>query len=378
MTTDPPVRLVSRSNTAPLDASEPPDIKPDDIVIAVMGITGCGKTTFVNYFSDYPLVIGHSLDSCTQIVQVIPCTLGSGRKLYLVDTPGFDDQMRSDTDILREVALWLTAAHKMHIKLTGIIYLHRIMDVRVGGTGVRNIRMFKKLCGDDGLASVVLATTMWDLVPNEETGKKRETQLSQETYLWKTMIDSGSKVFRQDKGKSSATQLVEYLMSRKRPVVLDIQHEMVDQGLQLGQTGAGTEITSEVEKQKDFLDQKLKDLETQLQDALSKNDNDRKEELEEAKQEWEEKLSKGQEEIKKMQSNSEQLFEEMKKRYQAEMEEMSKLMHQKESAIQEAEVKMAMLEKTHVHEMELQEMKLKMKWKDNYYKMMYGRQCVVM
>jgi len=38
--------------------------RPGDIIIAVMGITGCGKTTFVNYFSSKPLPVGHSLDSC--------------------------------------------------------------------------------------------------------------------------------------------------------------------------------------------------------------------------------------------------------------------------------------------------------------------------
>jgi len=29
-----------------------------------MGITGCGKTTFVNLFSDRKLEVGHGLDSC--------------------------------------------------------------------------------------------------------------------------------------------------------------------------------------------------------------------------------------------------------------------------------------------------------------------------
>jgi predicted GTPase len=38
--------------------------RPDDIIIAVMGITGCGKSTFVNLFSDRRLEVGHGLDSC--------------------------------------------------------------------------------------------------------------------------------------------------------------------------------------------------------------------------------------------------------------------------------------------------------------------------
>jgi ABC-type transport system involved in cytochrome bd biosynthesis fused ATPase/permease subunit len=39
-------------------------IRPDDIVVAVMGVTGSGKTTFVNHLSDFPLSIGHGLNSC--------------------------------------------------------------------------------------------------------------------------------------------------------------------------------------------------------------------------------------------------------------------------------------------------------------------------
>jgi len=41
--------------------------RPEDIVIAVMGITGSGKTTFINHFSEKELMIGHGLDSCKGI-----------------------------------------------------------------------------------------------------------------------------------------------------------------------------------------------------------------------------------------------------------------------------------------------------------------------
>jgi dephospho-CoA kinase len=38
--------------------------RPDDIVISVMGITGVGKSTFINYFSDVPVPIGDKLEAC--------------------------------------------------------------------------------------------------------------------------------------------------------------------------------------------------------------------------------------------------------------------------------------------------------------------------
>lgn len=314
----------------------------------------------------------------TQIVQVVPCTLKDGKKIYLVDTPGFDDSTRSDSEILREVALWLNEAHKAKLKLTGLISLHRIIDVRIGGSGVKNIKMFKKLCGDDTLRSVVLATTMWDFNPNEETGKSREVQLHSHPLLWKPMIDQGSKVFRQDNGKVSAMRIIQYLIDTKRPVILDIQREMVDQKMQLGQTGAGSEVASEVEKAKQWYDRKIKDLETELRDALSKQDYERKEEIEDTKQEFQSMLLKGQDEFRQLQADTDKLHEEMKKRYEKDLDEMKNAIQQKEVAFREAEMKMTMLEETHAHDLEMQKLQLRMKEKEKYIKMLYGSNCIVM
>jgi hypothetical protein len=105
-------------------------------------------------------------------------------RIYLVDTPGFDDTYRSDSEILREVALWLNKAHASALKLGGIIFLQRMSDVRVGDSGIKNIKMFQKLCGDDSLASVVLATTMWDLAEGRKA-LDREKMLKQQPQLWK-------------------------------------------------------------------------------------------------------------------------------------------------------------------------------------------------
>lgn len=37
---------------------------PSDTVIAVMGITGVGKSTFINYFADKKAIVGNDLESC--------------------------------------------------------------------------------------------------------------------------------------------------------------------------------------------------------------------------------------------------------------------------------------------------------------------------
>ena len=54
-------------------------------------------------------IVGDNLVSCTQEVRAFGCSHPdrSGRKVVLVDTPGFDDTERSDYDILNVIALWL-------------------------------------------------------------------------------------------------------------------------------------------------------------------------------------------------------------------------------------------------------------------------------
>jgi len=63
--------------------------------------------------------------------------------------PGFDDTSRSDTDVLKDVAFFLSQTYKHTVRLAGIIYLHRITDMRMAGSSLRNLTMFKKLCGDE-------------------------------------------------------------------------------------------------------------------------------------------------------------------------------------------------------------------------------------
>jgi len=282
------------------------NIKPDDIVIAVVGITGVGKSTFINLFSDFPVTIGHELEACTAQVAIFPATLPDGTKLWLVDTPGFDDTYRSDTDILREVAGWLAEAYTHKIKLSGIIYLHRIQDARVGGSGMKNLRMFKALCGEDGLGSVVLATTCWSNVTAEE-GKKREQQLCENSNMWKKMIDKGSKVFRQDRAAESAYEIIKYLVDKKRPVTLDIQKDLVDKGLSLDGTAAGQEVMADLERQRIEYERRLKELRTEMSEALAQKDRERQEELKEWRSELDQKMLEAQENERNLRANGEEL-----------------------------------------------------------------------
>ena len=84
--------------------------------------------------------------------------------VHLIDTPGFDDTTLSDTDVLKAVAQCFHETYSSEIQLNGIIYIHRISDPRMTGNALKNLSVFRKICGDKSLECVVLATTMWDSV----------------------------------------------------------------------------------------------------------------------------------------------------------------------------------------------------------------------
>ena len=86
-------------------------------------------------------------------------------------------------------------SYKQRIKLTGIIQLYSIADAEMRGTPSTNLRIFEELCGSDGFANVILATTFWSqVIP--DVGYQREEQLKSE--FWAEMIRHGCKVARFD------------------------------------------------------------------------------------------------------------------------------------------------------------------------------------
>lgn len=53
------------------------------------------------------LRVGGRLTSCTDDVQLADVFTLDGREVILIDTPGFDDTNKSDTDVLKLIAAFL-------------------------------------------------------------------------------------------------------------------------------------------------------------------------------------------------------------------------------------------------------------------------------
>jgi GTPase SAR1 family protein len=266
-------------------------------MIVVMGVTGAGKSYFINSLAGRTVVkIGNTLDPCmfpryyrskystnvslgTENCQLIPVNVGN-TKLLVLDTPGFDDNARTDSEILTEIARVLSAQYTLGVKLKGIIYIHRITDIRYSGSSVKTFEVFKKICGTEALSNVLLATSRWADV-DQVVGADRERQLRDK--FWTFMLSKGSNMIRFHGDRDSAIALVSQLVS-KDSVVLELQKELVDEGKQLNQTIAGSFVSDDVEELKVRYTKELADLE-KLKKGLLDDDRKLKRKIQ---KEWEE------------------------------------------------------------------------------------------
>jgi hypothetical protein len=165
--------------------------------------------------------------------------------IHLIDTPGFDDTNRKDADVLKDIAGWLGTACREKILLSGILYLHRIIDPRMQGTAKRNLMMFQQLCGSDCFPHICLVTTMWDCV-DHTIGKAREDELVNTEEFWGYMTSHGSLVLRHSGYKESAIRILETVLKRRKKVKLKIQREMVDNNVALDDTKAGQQLSEDI------------------------------------------------------------------------------------------------------------------------------------
>ena len=57
--------------------------------------------------------VGHDLESCTSKIGIIRMSL-LGTKIVFVDTPGFDDTKKTDSEILMMISNWLEKTYVVH------------------------------------------------------------------------------------------------------------------------------------------------------------------------------------------------------------------------------------------------------------------------
>ncbi|KAJ2922057.1 hypothetical protein H1R20_g15031, partial [Candolleomyces eurysporus] len=300
----------------------------NDVLIAVMGLTGSGKSAFINLATQSPnkLQVGHSIQSCTDAVERADTFELDGRRIVLFDTPGFDDTNKSEIEILRIIAFELEKQYRKGQTLHGIIYVHRISDLRVGGLAKTNFGIFRGLCGDPFLRNVVIMTNMWSRLSTEMEGHRRVAELASLDDFFKPAMASGAVMMHHAKDTVDSARAVIRQILKNHPIALDIQKEIVDQHKDITQTGAGM-----------ALDKKLAELAHRYELRLKAQF----EAAEEARHERDEETMKEQlEEAERVRQLLEKLEEEKRdqaRQYQLLQERFAKVERKREQVIHEAE-----------------------------------------
>ncbi|KIK51367.1 hypothetical protein GYMLUDRAFT_234181 [Collybiopsis luxurians FD-317 M1] len=243
-------------------------------LVAVMGATGSGKSTFINKACGRDeMTVGDSLVSCTADIKLSSIFKLNGRDVCLIDTPGFDDTNRKDVDVLGDIAGHIACAYKNNIKLAGVLYLHRISDNRITGVTKRNIKMFHNLCGYDAMKNIAVITTRWDLVTETE-GASREREIRTNPSFFKDAITNGAGLIRHLTNTThSAQEILSDLIVKSEPVALKIQKELVDENKNLHDTAAGAELNRELREQIQKYKDEIEQIKTEMKERQQKGDN---------------------------------------------------------------------------------------------------------
>lgn len=306
------------------DQRVPETMSPTDVIIAVMGITGSGKTTFVSRCVGEDVGIGHDLHSYTQDI-AIHSFRHQGRVIRLIDTPGFDDTSKADVAILNNIAFWLSHAYRAEPKLllSGIIYLHPVSDTRMAGTATKNLEMMKCLCGMENLPVINLATTMWELV-NPALANAREQELIRDDRFWGSLVRKGSKVCRHYDSDTSAFAIIDRIIATQWPTVLKIQTQMVEEHLHVDQTDAGRQLRRNVIREQEKVRDRLARNAEELEEMIAAQETACVDELLERQEENQRKLDEKSQSLEAMRLDMDRLREQKAQEFAQREEEFAR------------------------------------------------------
>ncbi|CAE6418455.1 unnamed protein product [Rhizoctonia solani] len=253
---------------------------------------------FANVASGDSMRVGRGLKSCTQKVEPTTMFTVDGKPVVVVDCPGFDDTYLSETEILQSLAGFLTVAYSQNFKITGLLYLHKITDTRVGGASFRHMKMFKEVCGTDSLKNVVYVMNMWSDPPTEDE-VLREDELRHSDEFFGAPISEGAQMARHNNTQESAHNIIRQLLPRP-PTVPKISKQLVDEGLTLEETSAGVVLGHGLEDEIRQLNEEIRRLREDHAQATRENNERFKKSLEAQERKAQEKHQKLEQDIESL------------------------------------------------------------------------------
>ncbi|KAK3345892.1 hypothetical protein B0T25DRAFT_583186 [Lasiosphaeria hispida] len=215
------------------------DQQIEDIYIAVVGVAGAGRDSFISSFlGDNHLQhneAAHSVDDASDPSdQEMAFLYSDTQRVHLVDIPGFtsDDDATEQQHILNRINS-LVADGKT---FSGVVFLHPIADEQTAGLALQNMELLRSLYGADSQTQklTVLATSMWSRVTPELGATRERALVESDEFVGQLLNQEGGKVFRYEDTRESALDILSYLLSRQMPVAAEGVEGGVDKACQTG------------------------------------------------------------------------------------------------------------------------------------------------
>jgi hypothetical protein len=197
------------------------------------------------------------------------------------------------------------------------------------GGAMRNLKMFRKLCGEDPMKNVVIASTFWGVIPDNKAIAHEEELCSKDDF-WGDMVEHGASVKRFAGDQKSALDII-LSLARKPAVTLDIQRELVDEDKPIGKTAAGNAVNEELHRLEEKYKGEIKRFQEETAAAMAEKDVKLERVLKKEREKMERKLDRihgdqemlrkeRREEIRRVEEENERRFQLLKKEYDSKME----------------------------------------------------------
>lgn len=266
----------------------------EDVYIAVIGTAVDGKNLFIATCTGKPVQIRHNFKlreyphprrvlgryfivsnarGGTAGVEDVSFMFSPRLRVHLINMPEFNDPSRSDVQVLQDIVHWLGTSFIAGIRLSGIILIQSAWVGGMAGLIGHGFTMFKKLCGTEAFESAIIVTPMRSEV-DAEGGRKRERALADTDEVWYIMHKQGSQDFRDGNIRDSARGIVNYILSLRKEITLDIQVEVVEQKREIENTSAAVELNTKFLRKRGTHQARLEEMRNNMDLAYEVYDNE--------------------------------------------------------------------------------------------------------
>ncbi|KAH8755533.1 hypothetical protein F5882DRAFT_385278 [Hyaloscypha sp. PMI_1271] len=228
-------------------------IKKDSFLVILFGITGVDTKAIDFHHLDY-----------------------RNESFIFIDTPGFEDSVNQNSDILQMIADFLATSYEHNRYPDAVIYAFKITETRFMKNARKNSELFEELCGPGGMRLVTLLTTMWDVAGEVHPNTKAAFEAREESFIqgyWRDMIRSGAETCRSWNTKDSLLPILDQAIARRaarkregqKPHGLQIQEEIIRKKRSLVETRAGSLLAEEFRIKAEFLEKQRQRLSKNLE-----------------------------------------------------------------------------------------------------------------